>query len=336
MKKILTAALSLALLGAIAIPVLAADSEPPQVIAPAPQEAMTSPGFAIEIDGEDAGAQAHVMAPLRAIAEKLGFTVTWNNGVITVAGAERYAELAIGMDQYFAAPTKEGVLGASLFSLGCAPVLMNDAAYVPVELFDALLGCKEGTVILEGNTVKINIDPSSMNSVRIPSPFTDRATLADAAKVTGFPMSAPDTLEAYSYLHNLSDAEEVLQDTLIQFLKTAPALDGPKHEKAWLLRVAANLSKNRLDYNRVRAADELNEELIAEERKDLSFVWEAVKALPVNQREAVHLFYHEGFTTAEIAAMLGRRESTVRSDLRRGRTKLKEILKEAYDFEKGV
>ena len=141
---------------------------------------------------------------------------------------------------------------------------------------------------------------------------------------------------AYSYLHNLSDAEEVLQDTLIQFLKTTPALDGSKHEKAWLLRVAANLSKNRLDYNRIRAADELKEELIAEERKDLSFVWEAVKALPVNQREAIHLFYHEGFTTAEIAAMLGRRESTVRSDLRRGRTKLKEILKEAYDFGKGV
>ena len=198
MKKILTAALSLALLGAIAIPVLAADSadsEPPQVIAPAPEEAMTSPGFAIEIDGEDTGAQAHIMVPLRAIAEKLGFTVTWNNGAITVTGAERYAELTIGVDQYFAAPTKDGVMGASLFSLGCAPVLMNDAAYVPVELFDALLGCKEGTVILEGGTVKINTDPGSMNSVQIPSPFTDCATLADAAKVTGFPMSAPETLE---------------------------------------------------------------------------------------------------------------------------------------------
>ena len=141
---------------------------------------------------------------------------------------------------------------------------------------------------------------------------------------------------AYSYLHNLSDAEEVLQDTLIQFLKTAPALEGPRHEKAWLLRVAANLSKNRLDYNRVRRADELNEELMAEEREDLSFVWEAVKARPPAQREAVHLFYHEGYTTAEIGDLLGRRESTVRSDLRRGRARLKEILKEAYDFGEGV
>ena len=141
---------------------------------------------------------------------------------------------------------------------------------------------------------------------------------------------------AYSYLHNMSDAEEVLQDTLVQFLKTAPALDGPEHEKAWLLRVAANLSKNRLDYNKVRLTDELNEELVAEEREDLSFVWEAVKALPTNQREAIHLFYHEGCTTAEIGKILGRRESTVRSDLRRGRAMLKEVLKEAYDFGEGV
>lgn len=141
---------------------------------------------------------------------------------------------------------------------------------------------------------------------------------------------------AYSYLHNLSDAEEVLQDTLIQFLKNAPTLDSPRHEKAWLLRVAANLSKNRIDYNRIRLTDELNEELVSEEREDLSFVWEAVKALPAHQREAVHLFYHEGYTAAEIGAMLGRRESTVRSDLRRGRARLKEILKEAYDFEEGI
>ncbi len=137
---------------------------------------------------------------------------------------------------------------------------------------------------------------------------------------------------AYSYLHNMNDAEDVLQDTLIQFLKTAPVLSSPEHEKAWLLRVAANLSKNRIDYNRLRTSDELNEELIAEEREDLSFVWEAVKALPASQREAIHLFYHEGYSTAEIAAILGRREATVRSDLRRGRDKLKDVLKEAYDF----
>nr|WP_326126604.1 sigma-70 family RNA polymerase sigma factor [uncultured Oscillibacter sp.] len=137
---------------------------------------------------------------------------------------------------------------------------------------------------------------------------------------------------AYSYLHNLSDAEEVLQDTLIRFLRTAPALESAAHERAWLLRAAANLSKNRLRYNRVRRTDELNEELAAEEREDLSFVWEAVRDLPVKYREVIHLFYHEGYSTAQIAGILDRKEATVRSDLRRGREKLREVLKEAYDF----
>lgn len=57
---------------------------------------------------------------------------------------------------------------------------------------------------------------------------------------------------AYAYLHNMSDAEDILQETLIKYLQTAPVLENPAHEKAWLLKVAANLSKNRIDYNRIQ------------------------------------------------------------------------------------
>ena len=85
---------------------------------------------------------------------------------------------------------------------------------------------------------------------------------------------------AYAYLHNMSDAEDILQETLIKYLQTAPVLENPAHEKAWLLKVAANLSKNRIDYNRIRQTDELEETLVAEKREDLRFVWEAVRALP--------------------------------------------------------
>ena len=138
---------------------------------------------------------------------------------------------------------------------------------------------------------------------------------------------------AYSYLHNRSDTEEVLQDTLIQFLKTRPVFESDEHEKAWLLRVAGNLCKNRLKYNSLRQTDELREELIAEQREDLSFIWDAVQALPVQYREVIHLFYREGYSTREISQILGRKEATIRPDLSRGRGKLKELLKEAYDFE---
>lgn len=141
---------------------------------------------------------------------------------------------------------------------------------------------------------------------------------------------------AYSYLHNLSDAEDILQDTLIQYLKAAPVFENPTHEKAWLLRVAANLSKNRITYNSIRSADPLMESLAQEGREDLSFVWEAVKTLPEKYREVIHLFYYEGYSTAEISKILKRKEATIRSDLHRGREKLKLILKEVYDFEESV
>ena len=138
---------------------------------------------------------------------------------------------------------------------------------------------------------------------------------------------------AYSYVHNMEDAEDILQETLIRYMDKAPAFENQEHEKAWLLRVAANLSKNKLEYNKLRQTDELNDELVADEETDLSFVWEAVKSLSTAQREAVHLFYQEGYSTAQIAGLLGQKESTVRSHLKRGREKLKEILKEDYDFD---
>ena len=138
---------------------------------------------------------------------------------------------------------------------------------------------------------------------------------------------------AYSYLHNMADAEEVLQDTLLKLLTAAPNFESEEHKKAWLLRVAANLSKNRIEYNALRTSDELSDELAEEGREDLSFVWDAVKELPVQFREVIHLHYYEGYSTEEIAKILGRNPSTVRSDLRRGREKMKTILQEGYDFE---
>lgn len=138
---------------------------------------------------------------------------------------------------------------------------------------------------------------------------------------------------AYTYVHNMDDAQDILQDTLIQLIRTNPEFVDMEHEKAWLLRVAANLSKNRIVYNKRRASDELRDDLVQEEREDLAFVWDAVLKLKENHRAAVHLFYYEGYTTAEIAEILGRRESTVRSDLRRGRIHLRKILEDMDDHD---
>lgn len=99
---------------------------------------------------------------------------------------------------------------------------------------------------------------------------------------------------------------------------------------SYALSVEAAISQSDMA---VRAADELNDELAAENRDDLSFVWQAVRDLPEKYRAPVHLFYYEGYSTRQIAEILRRSEATVRSDLHRGRSLLREILKEAYDFD---
>lgn len=170
-------------------------------------------------------------------------------------------------------------------------------------------------------------------AVSVPMQITeDHSTLKQAGDL--FDRYGNNILRfAYSYLHNMSDAEDVLQETLIRYIESAPIFLNKTHEKAWLLRVAANLSKNRIKYNNIRKTDELMEDLIAEEKEDLAFVWEAVRQLPEKYRDVIHLFYQEGYSTREIAGILNRKEATVRSELSRGREKLKEILKEAHDFE---
>lgn len=142
---------------------------------------------------------------------------------------------------------------------------------------------------------------------------------------------------AYSYLHSMSDAEDIVQDTLMQLMKADPSFESPEHEKAWLLRVAINLSKNKLKSAWFRKNTELIEDYRAGElTEDLTFVWDAVKALPEKYRIVIHLYYHEGYSTAEIASLLDKKETTVRSLLHRARGTLKNNLKGDYDFDEQV
>ena len=142
---------------------------------------------------------------------------------------------------------------------------------------------------------------------------------------------------AYTYMQNRPDAEEILQDSMIAYLRNAPVFANDAHARAWLLTTARNLCLNRLRYNRYRRYTDLDEtlseRLAAPSKEDHSFLLDAVRELPENMRESIYLFYWEGYSTSQIAVLLDRKESTVRSDLSRARKRLKEILKEEYDFE---
>ena len=126
-------------------------------------------------------------------------------------------------------------------------------------------------------------------------------------------------------LKNREDTEDIFQTVFLKYLQHTKPFESAEHEKAWLLRVAANLSKNRLSYWRRHPQEELSDLLPAEnEDPRLEEVWDSVKALPPKYRVVVHLYYYEQYTTVEIARLLGKKESTVRSLLARARGLLRE------------
>ena len=77
---------------------------------------------------------------------------------------------------------------------------------------------------------------------------TEKVSAADRAAVLMDKYGNMILRVAYSYLHNMEDAEDILQDTLIQFLRNDPTFANDSHEKAWLITVASNLSKNKILY----------------------------------------------------------------------------------------
>ena len=134
---------------------------------------------------------------------------------------------------------------------------------------------------------------------------------------------------AYSYLHNMADAEEVLQDTLIQFLKTEPVLATKEHEKAWLIRTTLHRA-----CDMARAAERRNlpletaEVLPGGEMPEPSPILSAVQALPAKYSAVIHLYYYEGYSIKEISKLLQIPLPTVGTRLSRGRERLRQLLKE--------
>ena len=135
---------------------------------------------------------------------------------------------------------------------------------------------------------------------------------------------------AFSYMHNMQDAEDTLQDTLIQYMRKAPAFESEEQEKAWLITVTCNICKNKLRHTKRLREDELTD-IVPDERQ--AEVWECVKSLPDKYSEVLHLYYYEGYSIKEIANMLGKKEATVRSLMSRGRNMLKAPLEDIYGYE---
>lgn len=136
---------------------------------------------------------------------------------------------------------------------------------------------------------------------------------------------------AYTQTNCVSDAEDIYQEVFLQYVKKHPVFTSEEHRKAWLLRVTINNCK-KLWRSAWRRKTTLTESVpvssnIAPEHQ---FLLEALKQIPLKDRTVLHLFYYEDLPTQQIAQLLGRRESTVRTQLTRARQKLQSVLKEDW------
>ena len=119
---------------------------------------------------------------------------------------------------------------------------------------------------------------------------------------------------AFARTGNTADAEDVYQEVFLRYLRSDPQFTSEEHRKAWLLRVTINCAKKLHAAPWRRRTEPLSETLEAPS--------------PDKYRTVLHLYYYEDMTTEEIARLLDRSPATVRSQLMRGRDRLRVLLEE--------
>lgn len=222
--------MALAVAGTMAAPAMAVNDEP-MVIAPAPNAQSQQAQMKIVVKGKTMPVQTIsvngcTMAPVRAICEALGFKVTWNaDRSININNGEMQSDLRIGDNSYVVYTAVEGMAGMSApFSLGSAPIIKNNTAYVPIDLFVPLFGNDPATVKTSGDTITINPDAKTEDgdSSQIPNLLIAHDSLAELAKAVGFDIKAPTVpagYEADAYIDISGELAEVFyvkgDDTLV-------------------------------------------------------------------------------------------------------------------------
>ena len=130
---------------------------------------------------------------------------------------------------------------------------------------------------------------------------------------------------AVSYTHNIQEAEDVCQTVFLKLLENPNITPGK--ERAWLMQVTANACRDVLRSAWWRRTVPLDAAASLPQREaDETAV--LLGKLPPQYRVVLYLHYYEQYTTQEIARLLGIPRGTVSTRLRRGRERLKTMLKE--------
>ena len=132
---------------------------------------------------------------------------------------------------------------------------------------------------------------------------------------------------ALRVLKNSADAEDVTQEAFVKaWQKRHDWQEGRAKFSTWLYRVIVNACIDQL-----RGPKGENLEDVAEPRDESEDAVsdKALSRLPAPQRAAITLSYHEGLSNKEIAEVMGTSLFAVESLLKRGRQRLRELLKRA-------
>ena len=139
----------------------------------------------------------------------------------------------------------------------------------------------------------------------------------------------------YAYMKNPADTEDAVQDTFVQMIIKGPVFENEEHEKAWLIRTAENVCRNVLRYWWRRHEDiDDHYDLQSPDHSEADSLMQTVMALPDKYKTVVYLYYYEGYSSAEIAGMLGRPQSTIRNYMTEARRLLKERSGDDFDEER--
>ena len=149
----------------------------------------------------------------------------------------------------------------------------------------------------------------------------------------------PLTKLAYTYTSDWGKAQEIVQDVFVTCYNQYAKRASIQSYKAWIYRITINRAKDFKKtawYKRIFLVDRWLEEKpatvqiekhVIERDRDL-LLSEAILALPEKYRNVIILYYYEQFSVKDIAGILNISENTVKTQLKRGRDKLKIILEE--------
>jgi RNA polymerase sigma-70 factor (ECF subfamily) len=145
---------------------------------------------------------------------------------------------------------------------------------------------------------------------------------------------------AWGIVRNAHDAEDLAQEAFVKAYQTIGRFKTGQPFGPWIYRIVTNLALDVVKHRKRFRHEELQDVEPASRRDDAdlparagelaSRIDAAIESLPEMQRVVARLYLVEEFGHAEIAAMTGLSEGTVRSHLSLARGKLKERLSDLY------